>query len=158
MSLSDKIIVMRKGRIEQMGTPSEIYRDPSNVFVAGFVGKAAFFHGKVLSVDSSECTVAIKNRNFRLHRFSPALSEGSDVRVMCRPESLTLQEPGEGIAEGRVKMNVYLGNSIESYIDTDEGEILVQIDNPDIKHIYAEGEAVSVSLRPELAKALAAEA
>ena len=55
-------------------------------------------------------------------------------------------------------MNVYLGNSIESYIDTDEGEILVQIDNPDIKHIYAEGEAVSVSLRPELAKARAAEA
>ena len=158
MSLSDKIIVMRKGRIEQMGTPSEIYRDPSNVFVAGFVGKAAFFHGKVLSVDTSECTVTIKNRNFQLHRFSPSLSEGSNVRVMCRPESLTLHEPGEGITEGRVKMNVYLGNSIESYIDTNEGEVLVQIDNPDIKHIYAEGEAVSVSLRPELAKALAAEA
>ena len=158
MSLSDKIIVMRKGQIEQMGTPSEIYRDPVNGFVAGFVGKATFFHGKAIAVNGAECVVEIKNRQFTLNRFSQSIKVGSALQVMCRPESLTLANPGEGIAEGRVKMNVYLGNSIESYIHTDEGEILVQIDNPDIKHIYAEGEAVSVSVRPELSKALDAEA
>lgn len=157
MSLSDKIIVMRKGQIEQMGTPSEIYRDPINSFVAGFVGKAAFFHGEARSVTASTCTLIIKGKAFELSRFTPSIVAGDSVQVMCRPESLTVERPGEGIIDGRVKMNVYLGNSIESYIDTDEGEILVQIDNPDIKHVYAEGESVSVSLRPELSKALTVE-
>ena len=71
-----------------------------------------------------------------------------------RPESLTLLPPGEGILDGRVTTNVYLGHSIESFVSTDMGEILVQVDNPDARRVFGEGEAVSISFIPELTKAL----
>ena len=54
--------------------------------------------------------------------------------------------------------NVYLGHSVESYVDTPEGEILVQVDNPMARRIFAEGEAVSVSFVPEYTKVFPEEA
>ncbi len=153
MSLSDRIIVMDEGRIVQVGTPHQIYRDPVDAFVAGFIGKVAFFPATVQGIDEA-CTVEVRGKTFVLPRFSERLSAGDRALVMCRPESLTLLPPGEGILDGRVTTNVYLGHSIESFVSTDMGEILVQVDNPDAQRVFGEGEAVSVSFIPELTKAL----
>ncbi len=155
MSLSDRIIVMRNGRIAQMGPPPEIYANPISKFVAGFIGKAAFFTCKVLAVDSA-CLVEVNGHKLSVPRWSTELKPGDAAELMCRPESLVLSPPGEGVIDGRVITNIYLGNSLESYVDTDIGEILVQVDNPAGKVVNAEGEAVSISVRPELAKALTA--
>ncbi|MFA7620374.1 MAG: ABC transporter ATP-binding protein [Aminobacteriaceae bacterium] len=158
MSLSDRIIVMNEGKIVQMGTPHQIYRDPEDAFVAGFIGKVAFFPATVLGIDAGEsCTVDVLGKTFALPRFSERLRIEESALVMCRPESLTLLPPGEGILDGRVTTNVYLGHSIESFVSTDMGEILVQVDNPDAHRVFAEGESVSVSFIPELTKALPAE-
>ena len=156
MSLSDRIIVMRNGKIAQMGPPPEIYANPVSKFVAGFIGKAAFFPGKVVAVDG-DCCVEVNGKTVTIPRWSPELKVGDEASVMCRPESLVLSPPGEGIVDGRVNTNIYLGNTLESFIDTEDGEILVQVDNPAGRKINAEGEAVSISIRPELAKALAQE-
>jgi len=155
MSLSDRIIVMNKGKIVQIGSPHQVYRDPASAFVAGFIGKVAFLPAEVAGVDAV-CTVKVRGRTFTLPRFSPDLRAGDSALVMCRPESLTLLPPGEGILDGRVTTNVYLGHSIESFVSTEMGEILVQVDNPDARQIFSEGEAVSVSFIPELTKALPA--
>lgn len=157
MSLSDRIIVMQNGRIAQIGPPPEIYADPISIFVAGFIGKAAFFSGQVLEIGDT-CLVAVNRHRLPVSRWSRELRPGDAVKVLCRPESLVILPPGEGVLDGRVTTNIYLGNTLESYIDTDIGEILVQVDNPAGKKINAEGEAVSIAIRPELAKALAAEA
>jgi len=156
MSLSDRIIVMNKGKIAQIGTPHQVYRDPMNAFVAGFIGKVAFFPGEVTDIDET-CAVNVRGKSFRLPRFSPRLKQGDRALVMCRPESLTLIPPGEGILDGKVTTNVYLGHSIESFVATEMGEILVQVDNPDARQVFGEGEPVSVSFIPELTKALPAE-
>ncbi len=155
MSLSDRIIVMNKGKIVQIGSPHQVYRDPASAFVAGFIGKVAFLPAEVAGVDAV-CTVKVRGRTFTLPRFSPDMKAGDSALVMCRPESLTLLPPGEGILDGRVTTNVYLGHSIESFVSTEMGEILVQVDNPDARQIFSEGEAVSVSFIPELTKALPA--
>ena len=73
---------------------------------------------------------------------------------MARPESLSLGEPGMGVEDGVVTANVYLGNSMESWVRTDLGDVLVQIDAPDAKRVWAEGERVSLSLDPLLTKVL----
>jgi iron(III) transport system ATP-binding protein len=73
---------------------------------------------------------------------------------MCRPEALTLSEPKKGLIDGTVVTNVYLGNSVESFVNTDIGEVLVQIDNPAEKRIFKEGERVSVTFLPNLTKVL----
>ncbi len=153
MSLSDRIIVMNAGKIVQIGTPSEIYRDPVDTFVAGFVGKVAFFPCTVQAV-GAHCRVEIRGRVFVVPRWSKDLRDGDEAVVMCRPESLSIGAPGEGIEDGVVTTNVYLGNSVESWVKSDQGDVLVQIDNPDMKKIWKEGEPVSLTFQPELAKVL----
>lgn len=161
MSLSDRIVVMKNGEIAQIGSPSEIYRNPVNPFVAGFVGKVAFFPAIVKGVDK-KCAVELQttlgnDKLFEVPRYSPELKIGDRALVMCRPESLGLADPGTGIEDATVSTNIYLGNSVESWVkrsDGDGSEVLVQIDNPDAKKVYAEGEHVSLTFRPELAKVL----
>lgn len=154
MSLSDRIIVMNAGKITQIGTPSEIYRDPINTFVAGFVGKVAFFPCVVRTVTPTHCRVELRDQFFDVPRWTSDLKEYDEAVVMCRPESLSLSEPRTGIEDGVVATNVYLGNSVESWVKTDQGEVLVQLDNPDGKKIWKEGESVSLTFQPELAKVL----
>lgn len=153
MSLSDRIIVMKLGKIIQMGTPSEIYRNPVDSFVAGFVGKVAFFPCEVKEINSC-CNVEIKGKNFNILRHSDKLKTGDKAVIMARPESLSIGEPGEGVEDGIVSANIYLGNSVESWVKTDLGNVLVQIDNPDVKKIWNEGEKVSLSFEPSLTKVL----
>lgn len=154
MSLSDRVIVMDKGEVVQIGTPSQIYCDPVSSFVAGFVGKVAFFDGHMVGVKDDRYIVTVGRTEYSLPLGSPDLKKGDHCNVMCRPESLILDEPGKGVTDGRVVTNVYLGHSMESYVATEMGEMLVQIDNPGRKKIFAEGDPVSVSFDPRSAKAL----
>ncbi len=154
MSLSDRIIVMKSGHIIQIGTPSDIYRDPVDTFVSGFVGKVAFFPCEVKGIDSSGCAVSVKGQNFTAPRYSDKLKVGDKALVMARPESLSIGEAGAGVEDGIVTANIYLGNSVETWVKTDLGNVLVQIDNPDVKKIWAEGEKVSLSFDASLTKVL----
>jgi len=160
MSLSDRIIVMRAGVICQVGTPSQIYEDPDSKFVAGFVGKVAFFPVTVTSLpaggaDRGEAEVEFEGKPSRVQRWAAGLQVGAKAVVMARPESLEIAPAGEGFLDGTVTTNVYLGSSVESYLNTAYGEIQVQIDNPAGKRIFAEGERVSVRWNPALVKVLA---
>ncbi len=154
MSLSDRIIVMKGGHIAQIGTPSDIYRDPVNTFVAGFVGKVAFFPCVVKNISASGCQVEIKGRTFEAPRWAKNLAPDEKALVMARPESLSIGEAGSGVEDGIVTANIYLGNSVESWVHTDLGDVLVQIDNPDVKRVWNEGERVSLSFDPILTKIL----
>ena len=154
MSLSDRIIVMNGGHIIQVGTPSEIYRDPVDTFVSGFVGKVAFFPCEVKNIENDSCVFEIKGKNFTAPRYSKKLKPGDKALVMARPESLSLGQPGCGVEDGIVTTNIYLGNSVETWVKTDLGNVLVQIDNPDVKKIWNEGEKVSLSFDPSLTKVL----
>lgn len=164
MSLSDRVIVMKDGEIQQIGTPQEIYEDPVSTFVAGFVGKVVFFPVDVLdkfAVDGSgiagqNWNCKLGNRQLTVSRSAPNIEPNSKAMLMARPESLRLTEPGTGLVDGRVKMNVYLGHSIESFIETPFGEMLVQIDDPASKKVYAEGSAVAITADAERLRLLPA--
>jgi iron(III) transport system ATP-binding protein len=153
MSLSDRVIVMREGVIMQSGSPPEIYENPVSKFVAGFVGKVAFFPVEVLGIDGGfHCT--LKGRALDVPYGAPGITAGGKVVLMARPESLRLSEPGTGFLDGSVTTNVYLGSSLESFVSTEYGEILVQIDDPAEKKIWPEGSHVSVSFAPRLVRVL----
>ena len=164
MTLSDRVIVMRDGKIQQIGTPQQIYEDPDSKFIAGFVGKAAFFPVELIekravaktaktasgsSGSSGSWACKLKNKTFELSRFASDVELGKDAVIMARPESLRLAESGVGAVEGIVKMNVYLGHSIESFVETSDGEVLIQIDDPASKKIYGEGAKVSIEFNNE---------
>jgi len=155
MSLSDRVIVMKDGVIRQIGTPQEIYEDPVSRFVAGFVGKVAFFPVEVSGGGSGAWDCALGGRRFGVARAAAGVAAGREAVVMARPESLRLGPSGEGPVAGAVRMNVYLGNSVECFVDTEYGEVLVQIDDPRSKRVFPEGSPVSISFEPERVRLLA---
>lgn len=158
MSLSDRVIVMRDGRIQQIGTPGDVYERPVSMFVAGFVGKVAFFPAQLEGIDGAGmalCTVG--GRQVRAGSAAEGLRAGARVVVMARPESLRLVGREEAVATGLVTARVYLGSSVEIYVKTDTGEILVQIDDPSGKAIPSEGEAVWIGFDEKRVRVLPAE-
>jgi len=155
MSLSDRVIVMKDGEIRQIGTPQEIYGDPASRFVAGFVGKVAFFPVELLGGSSGAWDCRLGARTFTCARAAADVSLGKGAVIMARPESLRLAERGSGYVDGTVRMNVFLGHSVETFVDTSYGEVLVQIDDPASKRVFAEGSPVAIDFEVDRVRLLA---
>jgi ABC-type Fe3+/spermidine/putrescine transport system ATPase subunit len=110
-ALSDRIAVLRDGRLQQLGTPEELYRTPENPFVAAFVGRANFLDGRVVGREGEEGMVELVGGarwKVRLHT-----NGAEDVRVMVRPEALRLvaaedADPADGLV-GRVLERRFAG-------------------------------------------------
>jgi iron(III) transport system ATP-binding protein len=144
MSLSDRVVVMKAGVVRQVGPPSVIYERPDSKFVAGFVGKVAFFPVDVLDEPGpGPVTCSLAGRSVLAGSRAPGI--GAKAFLMARPESLRLGNPGEGTCDGTVATNVYLGSSVECFVATEYGEILVQIDDPSESRVRPEGSQVSIT-------------
>ncbi|MDI3495370.1 MAG: iron(III) transport system ATP-binding protein [Pseudothermotoga sp.] len=150
MTLSDRIIVMNNGKIMQIGSPNEVYEKPNSKFVASFMGKIAFFPVEINAVEPGSIKVTIKGKELILKK-GIKISENVKYVLGCRPEGLYLTAPKKGHIEGRVLTNVYLGNYVESYVETEFGEIMVKTE-AGTSGGFEEGAAVSVVIKEELAK------
>ena len=109
LSMSDIIAVMRGGRIEQIGSPWEIYFRPANRFVADFVGTVNFLTAKVLSNENGLVTADHNGMTLRIPS-EVQVDAGETMTLVVRPECIRLEEPGEVIREGQV-----LNGQIENY-------------------------------------------
>ncbi|QEP42819.1 spermidine/putrescine ABC transporter ATP-binding protein PotA [Ectothiorhodospiraceae bacterium BW-2] len=120
LSMSDRIVVMREGRIEQSGTPREIYETPLNRFVAGFIGESNLLPATILEPIAGGYLASIEGQVWPLQ--SPhKLSSGARVEVLLRPEDLrieTIEEyQGEGLyLSGTIVERNYRGKTLDSLI------------------------------------------
>jgi iron(III) transport system ATP-binding protein len=117
MVMSDRIIVMDKGLIQQSDVPRKIYESPANAFVADFIGLINFFEGTIVSVDGdsaiAELTGTIGPVRLKCSVISP-VRPGDEVTLAARPESITLSETfEEGAIAGRLLRKIYLGNETD---------------------------------------------
>ncbi len=117
LSMSDKIVVMKDGEIEQVGTPEEIYNEPSSAYVADFIGESNIYNG----------TMSAKNKV----RFLGGLWEAVDdfpinekVDVVIRPEDVELGKPGEGVVDGVIDSRVFKGEDYSYVILVGKSEVL----------------------------------
>lgn len=109
LTMSDRIAVFDQGRIQQVGTPSELYERPATRFVAGFVGETNFIPGQVLGRDGDACRIAVAGVPMPASdRFSA--QPGTRVTLAIRPERLRLAAEGEGVPAELVDL-IYLGNA-----------------------------------------------
>ncbi|OCB12080.1 hypothetical protein A5717_18130 [Mycolicibacterium porcinum] len=116
LSLSDRIVVMNDGQIEQCGSPTEIYESPDTEFVARFIGSAQFLGGTLETARTADgCSTVRTDTGLTLHgRCSSDISRGSKVTAVLRPEdasTVRLDEPCNAISV-RVTAQVYLGDRI----------------------------------------------
>ena len=141
LAVSDRIIVMSNARIAQEGAPRDLYEQPSNAFVADFIGDANLIDVTVKAVTDDRADVAIGSATVTL----PARGIGpGSAKVAIRPEALLLGEPGlGGSLPGTIRKCAYLGNHLDIMVETEVGELfVVQYGG---REMLAPGTAVSVS-------------
>jgi putative spermidine/putrescine transport system ATP-binding protein len=147
LSLSDRVVVMSEGRMEQVGTPFEIYNFPSTAFVASFVGTLNVLPGKVTDAAKGELTIAGQPVHIA-RAFEGNL--GRDVTVALRPEMVTLgSDPagGENRLTGKVSDVSFLGSIVRFRIALGDGGPIVILDEfnePTLK-LPALGETATIS-------------
>ena len=125
--LSHRIAVMHDGQIVQLGTPMEIYKEPANLFVAGFVGTTNVIHGRALSNDRGDTGRVETPVGQLCCQLSPEVKAGQSVSVMFRPEAVMIHtercEPHDNILPGTVKSAVFTGNRVGYEIKSGECHI-----------------------------------
>jgi len=143
LSMSDRIVVLRDGRIEQDGSPREIYEEPANLFVARFIGEINVFDAEVVApladqrvrakVEGRECDILVPF----------PVTPGQKLNVLLRPEDLRVEEindseAAEGLV-GFVRERNYKGMTLESTVELENGKLVTvseffNEDDPDFDH------------------------
>jgi putative spermidine/putrescine transport system ATP-binding protein len=123
LTMSDRIAVFNAGRIEQIGTPHELYETPATRFVAGFIGDTNFFSGRVVTVDGARCCVAIAGCAVETALRGMAVA-GTGVVVAVRPERIRVQPASacNPAPSGVVADVIYLGNARRILIRAPDGQ------------------------------------
>ncbi len=158
LSMSDRVAVMSEGRIEQIGTPDEVYENPATVFVADFLGVSNLMDAEPIAWGTGECTVRIGEFSLRA-TCGETTSQGS-VKIVARPERLRLLEHDRAGAQpnclpGIVDRTIYVGASRQVIVRLANGAVMqVSIANTGVEHGYAQGTPVRVQVPPDALRVL----
>lgn len=146
MTMADRIVVMNNGRIEQAGTPSELYERPATAFVAGFLGVSNLLSGTVTGADKvrlddgTEVTVPAGALDGRT----------GGVAIGIRPEKIRPDSAEPNVLAGTVAESAYIGVSTQYIVDTPAGSVslYVQNDRPGAQGM-APGQRLTLSWSPQ---------
>jgi multiple sugar transport system ATP-binding protein len=150
MTLADRIVVMDKGIVQQVGTPEELYRRPANLFVAGFIGspKMNFLQGEWAGPGqlrlAGGASLAVDAAN----------QPGGSLVLGVRPDGFTVTEPAAAGLRGRIVLNEYLGRESYLHLDLENGGTAVVEVSPDAP--FRAGQSVGLGLKPGAAHLFAA--
>ena len=146
MALSDRIVVMNKGQIEQIGSPEEIYRRPISRFVADFIGRANFLEATIESIEGNQAGVHLLEQ--RVHvPVTFSVAAGDRLSAVLRPEALSVREDST-LAQGVIEQAMYLGSSIEYMVRFQDQMLIVEETDPRAPTIFQEGQTVGITFAP----------
>ena len=142
LALSDRVVVMSKGQIEQVGEPFEIYNNPVTGFVASFVGQLNRL--PVTVVDPALGRVRVGRSEIRTTSLieSPA---GAEVSLMMRPEEVTLDAEEENVLEGTVESVTFLGSIVRVQVGVEGGRLIADLFNERLLELPVTGETIQLS-------------
>lgn len=142
MALSDRVVVMNKGQIEQIGSPEQIYRYPASRFVADFIGRANFLPVPIESTSNGTAQIKVLGRECQVPlQFD--YQTGMDVVAMLRPEVLSLREDPT-LHQVQIEQTMYLGSEVEYIVRSDEQTFVVVEKDPRLQKVYSEGGTVGL--------------
>ncbi|RJS80174.1 ABC transporter ATP-binding protein [Candidatus Bathyarchaeota archaeon] len=156
MAISDRIAVMKKGKILQVGTPEELYMNPKSIFVAHFIGESNFLEGYVAEINDKTITVELRNgiKVETINKTTEELKKGERVVIALRPETLKVQREirkGKNAVLGVIERMTFEGTNVRYEIRL-ENEDLVILTRPSLTgKWYKIGEKVTVSFPSEKA-------
>ena len=119
LTMSDKIVVLSEGRIQQIGTPEDIYNEPQNAFVADFIGESNIFKG----IMTGHMKVRFCGGEFM---GMDDVAEGTLVDVVVRPEDVIITKPEDGVVEGEVVSVIFKGMHYEVTVESGKYEMVIR--------------------------------
>lgn len=147
LTMSDRIVVMNQGLIQQMGTPVDIYNEPQNAFVADFIGDSNIIDG----IMPEDCLVEILGQKFVC--VDTGFAKDENVDVVIRPEDVVIRSQGEGILDGEVLSVLFKGVHYESKIRVRGFEWMVHSTLPTkpgtMVGIYVDPENIQIMHKPK---------
>ena len=138
LSMSDTVVVMDKGLIQQIGTPEDIYNEPKNAFVADFIGESNILDGVMVKdclVEFAGCLFDCVDKGF---------SQNEPVDVVIRPEDIDVVPVGEGKISGTVTSVTFKGVHYEIIVDIKGFKWMIQ--STDVQH---PGDVIGISIKPD---------
>lgn len=119
LTMSDTIVVMKDGVIQQIGTPKDIYDEPKNAFVADFIGESNIYSGTIIDEN---------HVSFIGHRFEcvDKFPKNEKVDVVIRPEDIFLMEEGKGMVDGKLVSKIFKGVHYEYVLMVGKNEVVIQ--------------------------------
>jgi spermidine/putrescine transport system ATP-binding protein len=156
LTMSDRIAVMKSGKILQIGTPRDIYDRPTHRFVADFIGDINILEGTVEQTDGDLATVRLRDGSMVSAHLGTASARSGDVSVAIRPENVRLASAGETpTLTGVLENIVYFGAATNLHLRLDTGEEIV-IRNPGAvdEGRYQPGATIGTILQPDLIRVL----
>ena len=137
LTMSDKIVVLSEGRIQQIGTPEDIYNEPQNAFVADFIGESNIFKG----IMTGHMKVRFCGGEFI---GMDDVAEGTLVDVVVRPEDVIITKPEDGVVEGEVVSVIFKGMHYEVTVESGKYEMVIRTTK-----CYSVGERIGMKLEPD---------
>jgi len=150
MSISDRIAVVRAGRIEQIGSPTEIYERPATEFVGRFLGAVNLLQGDAWAMEGDAVRVQTALGMITVGEATPPPGPGERVQLVVRPEAVRLipeGEPGAAIV-GKVTSAAYTGAIVRYTVDVSGTPLIVDAHDPEHARRYVEGDRVGVRMPP----------
>ena len=138
LSMSDTIVVMSHGKIQQIGTPTDIYNEPVNAFVADFIGESNIVDGVMLE----DYRVSFGGQEFRC--LDGGFGKNEPVDVVIRPEDVDIIAPDKGKLRGKVTSVTFMGVHNEAIVDIDGFKWMIQTTDP-----VTEGAYIGITLEPD---------
>lgn len=142
MSLSDRIIIMNKGIIEQVGTPKEVYYTPKSEFVADFIGTANFLEATIKEVKGGKATLDLEGTIIEVN-YNGNKTAGDKCKLVLRPEAIQIAK--EGMLLSKVSLSTFMGSYQDYVVEVMGQEIKIQDNNPQGRETFKEGEEVKIS-------------
>ncbi|HYH02958.1 MAG TPA: TOBE domain-containing protein, partial [Bacillota bacterium] len=146
LSISDRIAVMNKGKVMQMGKPEAIYRRPANEFVAGFIGTSNFLNGDIVNQDEQQ-NAEIRITDSLVITMKCKSGYKGPVKISVRPEEFIIKKQSEAGLPGTIFQKTFLGDFINYVVRLDNGQT-VQVneyckDNEEIREL---GEVIRLDI------------
>ena len=138
LSMSDTIVVMSEGKIQQIGTPTDIYNEPVNAFVADFIGESNIVDGVMLE----DYKVRFAGQTFQC--LDKGFARNEPIDAVIRPEDVDIVTPEAGMLRGTVTSVTFMGVHNEAIVDIDGFKWMIQTTDP-----VTEGSYIGITLEPD---------
>jgi ABC-type Fe3+/spermidine/putrescine transport system ATPase subunit len=152
MAISDRLVVMKDGLIEQVGSPIEIYERPANEFIAGFVGYVNFMEGRIASIDEKtrDAVIHTEYGKIEITLEQGDINNGDEVLMVIRPESVTISldcgGKGQNVLSGTLKSYMYAGSLAKCTVKIGDRTMIIDQYNPRDAQQFKHAEKVEVEI------------